>query len=220
MVNGLNNDRDQTAPTGSWHDVGAVVTVRIMRYSQEQQDETRRRILRSVGRGFRGKGFGGVGIDALAKGAKVTSGAFYGHFRSKAEAFRAAVKTGMEELRGGVLGFQERLGDGWVEAFAEFYFTDRVTCALEEGCALPSFAGDVTRSDAKTRATFEKGYVELVDALAKGLPGERADAEARAIVMSAIFAGGVTVIRALRDETLRERVARALRDAVVAVARR
>ncbi|MCL2448915.1 MAG: TetR/AcrR family transcriptional regulator [Polyangiaceae bacterium] len=191
-----------------------------MRYSEEQQRETRRRILRSVGRGFRAKGFGGVGIDALAKGAKVTSGAFYGHFRSKADAFRAAVKNGMEELRHGVLAFQDRFGDGWVEAFSEFYFTDRVTCALEEGCALPSFAGDVTRSDAKTRSTFEKGYVDLVDALAKGLPADRGDAEARAIVMSAIFAGGVTLVRALRDERLRERVARALRDAVVTIARR
>jgi AcrR family transcriptional regulator len=191
-----------------------------MRYSREHQDETHRRILRSVGRGFRGKGFGGIGIDALAKGAKVTSGAFYGHFRSKAEAFRAAVKTGMAELRQGVLGFQERLGDDWVEAFADFYFTDRVTCALEDGCALPSFVGDVSRSDAKTRTTFEKAFVELLDALAKGLPGDRAEAEARAIVMLVIFAGGVTVTRALRDEALRERVARALRDAAVASARR
>jgi AcrR family transcriptional regulator len=189
-----------------------------MRYSREQQEETRRRILRAVGRGFRGKGFGGIGIDGLAKGAEVTSGAFYGHFRSKAEAFRTAVKTGILDLKRGVLGFQARLGPGWIEAFADFYFTDRVTCSLEEGCALPSFVGDVARSDAKTKTAFEKSYLELLDAIARGLPGAR-DVQARAIVMTVLFAGGVTVARSIRDADLKERVAKALRNAVVACAR-
>lgn len=53
-----------------------------MRYSREHQEETQRRLLRAVGRGFRAKGFGGIGIDGLAKGAALTSGAFYAHFRS------------------------------------------------------------------------------------------------------------------------------------------
>jgi AcrR family transcriptional regulator len=190
-----------------------------MRYSREQQEETRRRILGSVGRGFRGKGFGGIGVDALAKGAKLTSGAFYGQFRSKADAFRAAVRIGMQELRQGVLGFQARHGSAWIEAFADFYFTDRVTCELEDGCALPSFVSDVARSESKIRTTFEKAYRELIEVLANGLPGEKTSAEARAIVMTVLFAGGVTVARAVRDEKLRERVTRALRDAVVAAAR-
>ena len=191
-----------------------------MRYSREQQEETRRRILRSVGRGFRSKGFGGAGVDALAKGAAVTSGAFYGHFRSKAEAFRSALTTGMEELRQGVLGLQADHGAGWIEALADFYFTERVTCDVADGCALPSLAGEVARSDAKTKTTFEQAYLQLVAALAGGLPGGgRADAEARAIVMTALFAGGVTIARAVRRSEQRDHIARILRDAVVSCAR-
>jgi AcrR family transcriptional regulator len=190
-----------------------------MRYSREQQEETHRRILRSVGRGFRSKGFGGIGIDALAKGAELTSGAFYGHFRSKAEAFRVALTAGLNEFRQGLLSLQTRHGDGWIEALAEYYFTDRVTCDVADGCALPSLTSEVARSDAKTKVTFEKAYLELVDVLAKGLPGERADAEARAIVMTALFAGGVAVARAVRRSELRDRIALTLRDAVVACAR-
>src|SRR3954452_19181784 len=86
-----------------------------VRYSREQQEETHRRILRSVGRGFRSSGFGGVGVDALAKGAAVTSGAFYGHFRSKADAFRSALTTGLEDLRQAVLGLRAEQGPGWIE---------------------------------------------------------------------------------------------------------
>jgi len=189
-----------------------------MRYSREQQEETRGRILHSVSRGFRGKGFGGVGIDALAKGAEVTSGAFYGHFRSKVDAFRAAVTTGLREFTDGVANLQAQHGDGWIEALADFYFTDRVTCDLADGCALQSLTGDVARGDAKTKTTFEKGYLELVAALASGLRGDRADAEARAILMTALFAGGVTIARAVRRPELRNRIAGIVRAAVVACA--
>lgn len=187
-----------------------------MRYSREQQEDTRQRILRSIGRGFRSKGFGGAGVDALAKGAAVTSGAFYGHFRSKAEAFRSAVVAGMDELRQAVLGLQERHGSGWIEALADFYFTDRVTCDVADGCALPSLTGEVARSDARTKTTFEKAYLDLVQALSRGLAGARADAEARAIVMTALFAGGVSIARAVRSSERRAHIARTLRDAVVA----
>lgn len=190
-----------------------------MRYSREQQEETHRRILRSVGRGFRSKGFGGIGIDALAKGADLTSGAFYGHFRSKADAFRAALTTGLNEFTQGILALRARHGDAWIEVLAKFYFTERVTCDVAEGCALASLTSEVTRGDAKTRTTFEKAYMDLVEALAGGLPGERAEAEARAIVMTALFVGGVSLARAVRRTELRDRVARVLRDAVVACAR-
>jgi AcrR family transcriptional regulator len=190
-----------------------------MRYSREQQEETYRRILRAAGRGFRSKGFGGIGIDGLAKGAELTSGAFYGHFRSKAEAFRAALVSGLREFTQGVLGLQERNGDGWIEALADFYFTERVTCDLADGCALPGLTGEVARSDPKTKMTFEKAYLELVEALAGGLPGGRDEAEARAIVMTALFVGGVTLARAMRRTEQRDRIARILRETVVACAR-
>ena len=49
----------------------------------------------AAGRGFRRQGFGGIGVDGLAKEAEVASGAFYGHFSSKGEAFKAALVAGL-----------------------------------------------------------------------------------------------------------------------------
>jgi AcrR family transcriptional regulator len=190
-----------------------------VRYSSEHKERTRRSILAAAGRGFRKEGFGGIGIDSLARAAKVTSGAFYGHFRSKAEAFRVALAGGLGDLRRGIEDFQTRFGDAWFERFAEFYFTDRVTCELAEGCALPTFGADVARSDAKTKAVFEKEFAGIVAAMAKGLRGETAEArEARAIVLAAIFAGGVTLARSVRDKAQRDRIAAILREAVVRLA--
>ena len=85
---------------------------------------------------------------------------------------------------------------------------------------MPSLTGDVARSDAKTKATFQREYLGIVAALAKGLPGSNAEGrEARALVMTALFTGGVTLARSVRDKAMRDRIARVLRDAVVASAR-
>jgi AcrR family transcriptional regulator len=190
-----------------------------MRYSAEHKEETRRRILAAVGRGFRKAGFGGIGVDGLAKFADLTSGAFYSNFRSKAEAFQAALRLGLADVRVGVETYREQHGGRWIEAFADFYFTQFVTCDLSDGCSLPALSGDAARGDAKTRAVFEKEYLTVVDTIAEGLPGKGDSRTSRAIVVTALLAGGVTLARAMKDKAMRDRVARAVRDAVVDVAR-
>ena len=82
-----------------------------MPHKPGQKEESRARILASAGRGFREHGFGGLGVDGIAKGAGVTSGAFYAHFPSKAAAFREAVAVGMADLREGIVRFRETAGN-------------------------------------------------------------------------------------------------------------
>ena len=190
-----------------------------MRYPSTHKEETRKKLIGSARAIAKRGGFGTTGVDELMASIGLTGGAFYGHFRSKAEAFRSALTTGLEDLRQAVLGLQAQHGPGWIEALADFYFTERVTCDLADGCALPSLASEVARSDAKTKTTFEKAYLQLVEALAGGLPGGHPEAEARAIVMTALFAGGVTIARAVRQSERRDHIARVLRDAVIACAR-
>src|ERR1700759_2288391 len=67
---------------------------------KKDDGDARARLVDAARRGFRASGFGGAGVDALAKGAGLTSGAFYAHFDSKAEAFRLAVVAGLSFLRG------------------------------------------------------------------------------------------------------------------------
>jgi AcrR family transcriptional regulator len=70
-----------------------------VRYKTGHKEEARARMVAAAGRGFRRQGFGGIGVDGLAKEAEVTSGAFYGHFSSKGEAFKAALVAGLEARR-------------------------------------------------------------------------------------------------------------------------
>jgi TetR/AcrR family transcriptional regulator, transcriptional repressor for nem operon len=165
-----------------------------MRYSAEHKQETRARILDAAGRLFRKEGYGGSGIDGLTKAAGVTNGAFYGHFKTKSEAFRVAVLAGLEELRTAVAALKAEQGKGWLTAFVSFYLGPKRTCDLGQSCALPSLSPDVMRADRATRSAYE---AELF--------------RDTAIAMLALLAGGVTMARAVADPSASERIANAVR---------
>src|SRR5438128_1998733 len=117
-----------------------------MRYGPEHKETARAKILTAVGRGFRRRGYDGIGVDGLAKEAGVTSGAFYGHFTSKGEAFEAAALAGLEELRQAVERFRAEEGAAWLGRFVDFYLSTKRTCELGESCALQSLTPEVARA--------------------------------------------------------------------------
>lgn len=180
-----------------------------------KKEQSRAKILASAGRGFRAQGFGSLGIDGLAKAAGVTSGAFYAHFKSKAEAFRAAVAIGLADLADGIRGFRDRGGD-WLSAFVDFYMDDRRQVPLEESCALQSLTGEVARADDATRAAYGAGLDTVIDAMAAGFDDAPA-ARARAIAVLALVSGGVSMARGVADPALAAEIAEAVRAAAYAV---
>src|SRR4051795_8403890 len=91
-----------------------------------EDGDARARLVEAAGRGFRTNGCGGAGVDGLAKGAGLTSGAFYAHFDSKAEAFRLVVADGLATLRNGVAAFQQQHGRFWRDPFVDFYLGERM----------------------------------------------------------------------------------------------
>ncbi len=186
----------------------------IMRYTPEHSEQTRARILDAAGRQFRSHGYGGVGVDGLAKAADVTSGAFYGHFRSKAEAFRAVATAGLERLRQGVERFRDQHGAGWLDAFARFYLGPDHRRDLAGGCALPSLSAEVGRADEATRVAYEAELVRIAELVTDGLPG--APGREAAWPVLALLAGGTVLSRAVRDGAMAQEIADAVLGAVQA----
>ncbi|KVG35312.1 TetR/AcrR family transcriptional regulator [Burkholderia diffusa] len=189
-----------------------------MRYSVEHKQETRARILDAASRLFRQEGYGGSGIGPLTKAAGVTNGAFYGHFKSKGEAFRSVVLAGLDQLRQGVATFKAEHGARWRRPFVSFYLGPRRTCALGESCALPSLSPEVMRADDDTRDAYEQALRQIVDEVSSGL-GAAPDDD-RAIAFLALLSGGVTLARAVRDPLLAERIADAVGRYAVVIAER
>jgi AcrR family transcriptional regulator len=162
------------------------------------------KLLRAAGRGFRAGGFGGIGVDGLAKEAGLTSGAFYAYFSSKADAFRSAVTDGLALLRSGVEAHQTRYGSGWLPSFVDFYLGERMEVELCEACALPTFTSDVTRSNEDTRTAYTAEVEEIVTLIAEGLTGEKR--RERAWKLLAILAGAAGMARAVNDPAARAEI--------------
>ncbi|RWY83921.1 TetR/AcrR family transcriptional regulator [Rhizobium leguminosarum] len=192
-----------------------------MRYSAEHKQETRTRVIAAAGRVFRQEGYGGAGIDALTKAAGVTNGAFYGHFKSKGEAFRTAVLTGLEELRQGIAALKASQPKGWLTTFVGYYLGYKRTCDLGESCALPSLSPDVMRADDETRSAYTAELKRLIEEVAVGLPeGEipgqsKRRREDQAILLLAMLSGGVTLARAASDPALSKRIADVIAQAAL-----
>jgi TetR/AcrR family transcriptional repressor of nem operon len=177
--------------------------------------KSRARILASAGRGFREQGFGGLGVDGLAKAAGVTSGAFYAHFKSKAEAFREAVRAGMADLAEGVTAVKTAGGD-WKSRFVDFYLGERFEAALAESCALQSLTGEVARADKDTRLIYEAELERVIEAMSDGATSEdETGRRERAIALLAMLSGGVSMARAVSDPKLAAEIVGALKRAAI-----
>jgi AcrR family transcriptional regulator len=187
-----------------------------MRYGPEHKQEARARILNAAGRGFRRLGFGGIGVDGLAKEAGVTSGAFYGHFPSKAEAFKAAAVAGLVQLREGIESLRASEGDAWLEKFVDFYMSVRRTCDLGDSCALQSLTPEVARADRDTKAAFEAELVKVVEAVAQGLSNGTLPARRKtAWAILSMLSGGVSIARSAADPRTGAQIAAGIKDAIL-----
>jgi AcrR family transcriptional regulator len=174
----------------------------------EQKAQTRQRIVEAAGRSFRKGGFGGIGVDGLAKEAGVTSGAFYVHFDSKSAAFREAVVHGMDDLKAGVLHYQASHGHSWWEAFVRFYLGTKRRCDLAESCSLQSLSPEVARAAPEAREAFEAGLREVAAAIVAGPKSPKAPRDQDAAFAAlAVLVGAVTLARAVESDAVAEAVA-------------
>lgn len=176
----------------------------------EQKAMTRQRIVEAAGRGFRRNGYGGIGVDGLAKEAGVTSGAFYVHFDSKGAAFRDAVDHGMADLKAGVQHFQREHGQAWWPEFVRFYLGAKRTCDLSESCSLQSLSPEVARSDAPARSAFETGLREVAAMILAGPASAEQPPDLEAVCAAlASLVGAVTLARAVNSDAMAEQIATA-----------
>ena len=181
-----------------------------------KKEQTRERMLGAAGRCFRSNGYAGVGVDAIAKAAGVTSGAFYAHFGSKDGAFGAALAAGLDEVIEAIPNYQQNFGAEWVRAFADYYLGKAHRDDLACGCAMTTLSPEVVRAAPEMHAAYEEEMTRIADLMADGLSGgSREERRARAWAMLGVLIGGLTVSRAVESQKLAEEIAAAVREAAV-----
>jgi len=191
------------------------ITVVMGRASAIGKEQTRQRLLVAAGRGFRTRGFGGVGVDGVAKDAGVTSGAFYAHFGSKVEIFRVALAAGLDDLRFGLAAYRRKFGASWLRRFARSYLNAERRTDLPGSCALATLTLEVARADQATRQLYDERLKAIAKELRRGLVGPRREADAWAIL--ALLSGGLSMAHAVRDPKLGAHIARSVANAIVAL---
>lgn len=177
--------------------------------------DAREKLIGGIGRGFRAGGFGGIGVDALAKEAGLTSGAFYAHFGSKNEAFMVAVSEGLKFLHSAIESFQSEHGSKWRSPFVDYYLGPRMELDMPDACALPSFSADVARGSAETRAAYTRELKSIAELIANRLGGK--DREARSWQLLSILSGAAGTARAVDEPKLRAAILEAAKALAKAV---
>jgi TetR/AcrR family transcriptional regulator, transcriptional repressor for nem operon len=178
-----------------------------MRYPKEHKEKVRQKLVTEAGKAFRKQGYGMIGVDALAKSADLTSGAFYVHFDSKKEAFLEALRVGLEELNQGVERAQGSGGAAWLQHFAKFYLGEKRTCDLGESCTLPALSADVERAGDDARRLYEEKLRDIAATIASHLDLAAGGKPDVAWSVIALLLGGLTLSRTVIDPELSQRIA-------------
>jgi TetR/AcrR family transcriptional repressor of nem operon len=182
-----------------------------VRYPAGHKEQTRARILRAAGRGFRRVGYHAAGVDQVMEGAGLTAGGFYAYFRSKeallAEALTAAATEAGVPLDEDLKGVA---GRARLQAFVESYLSPSHLHRSDSGCPLPALVSEVARAGGPVKASFEAIVRDLVARLRD--PEGEGLSENRALAIVALCVGGLGVARAVQDEAFRDRILAACRD--------
>jgi len=174
-----------------------------MRVSRTQAAENRETVINVASRLFRERGFDGIGLKDLMKGAGLTQGAFYKQFASKedlaAQASRRALESAFTRWSAAIAAKPEDpLG-----AVMAFYLSMGHREKKMDGCPIVALGADAARQGSAVKATFEAGIKAHLEVLSR-LIAETKDSESKskALAVLSLMVGAVTLSRAVNDPDL------------------
>ena len=174
-----------------------------MGHSQTDKAETHKRIVKIAAKRLRENGLAGVGIAELMKEAGLTVGGFYKHFDSRDDL--------VIEALGSAFGGWKRRMDAAASGATPLSYESLIDDYLNEahrdnpgtGCAFGALAGDLARSDKRTRALASEQIRNYIQLLARLLPRkDRRTARSKAILTVSALVGAVSLARAVSDDAL------------------
>ncbi len=174
-----------------------------MRYEKGRRDATRRRIMEVAGERLRKDGIAATGLAGIMSDAGLTNGAFYPHFKSKAELVRETVATALEEQASQI---QDSAASRGVEATINAYLSPGHRDTPGAGCTLSALLPELAREPVETRAAWADGLMGAVRHLASALPPQADDREEAAIAIYAMLVGSLQLARAVAGTELSDRI--------------
>jgi AcrR family transcriptional regulator len=186
-----------------------------MRYEKGRKDESRRRIIEVASERFRCDGIAASGLAGIMSDAGLTNGAFYPHFKSKAELVRESVAAAMDDQANLM---QEIATSGGVEAAIDGYLSAEHRDNPATGCTLAALLPELAREPVETRSFWAERFVTMMRQLASALPPQTRDPEAAALGIYATLIGALQLSRAVAGTPMSDRIMAAGADAARALA--
>jgi len=172
-----------------------------MRPTKEQANQNRQRIIDTAGRLFREKGIHAVGVDEVMKGAGLTHGGFYGHFKSKGDLAAEAVSHALLE------SLRSEPAYATLGALAKNYLSRAHRDAADSGCTVAALGPEIARLPKGQRGgitDYVRARIAQVEQI-QAQQGETVD-RGKAIADLSSLVGALVMARAVDDPALSDEI--------------
>ncbi|RNF34382.1 TetR/AcrR family transcriptional regulator [Paracoccus methylarcula] len=190
-----------------------------MRVSRVQAEKNRQAVIDVASRLFRERGFDGIGLKDLMKGAGLTQGAFYKQFESKED---LAVQASGRAFEGATRRWSAATGespDDPLGAVISMYLSPEHREERMDGCPIVALGSDAARQSTEVKASFEAGirtHLELLNGMIAETDEKERDGKAMNILSTMV--GALVLSRSVNDPHLSEQILHAAADSLLAAA--
>jgi len=177
-----------------------------MRHSRAEKTKTHDRIVAIASKRLREEGLAGIGIADLMKESGLTVGGFYKHFNSRDALVAEAVGNALELWKRQVDAAAAGGPPITYESLVDEYLSETHRDHSGAGCPVGALAGDLARSDKRTRALVSRKIRDNLELLAtlirKTNKTDEGSARSQAILTYCALVGAIGMARAVSDEQL------------------
>ena len=182
-----------------------------MRYEKGRKDASRGRIMEVAANRFRRDGIAASGLASIMSDAGLTNGAFYPHFKSKAELVRQSVVAALDAQS---THLNCVIATDGPEAAIAQYLSPESRDNPDKSCALAALLPELAREPAETRAVYAERFQAMVNHIIAALPSNSKVTEDAMFGIYATLVGALQFARATEGTELSDRFLKAGIDAV------
>lgn len=175
-----------------------------MPWDANHKSATKQRILESAAYLFTQESFDDVSIDDIMKAAKLTRGAFYAHFKTKADLYKQSIPVAAQQA-------YKQLTQGCGNSTREIrnrYLRQTMSGSDAVLCPMASLVSDIRHRD----PTIQQAYTQVFKGFVKQLADLTDSNENDAFRQAAMLIGAVALSQTLSDDDLKESLLTACLD--------
>ena len=187
-----------------------------MPYSAAHKEKSRNKLLASAFELFARQGYDKVTIDAVAKHAGLTRGAFYNHFKSKQRLYSEAMTYAAQNSKVVEQMKRQRNDSAALITLIENYLSHHHLDS-NQPCPLAFLVTDVANQEPEVRASYTRIFEEVTRKITALMQNHHSPQGAipEAQALAALLIGGVAIGRALDNDSLTDQVMNACRSMAV-----